>query len=146
MKVVTSIAAIDSGLYQPTSLVNGKNGIKISGVPLNNDGGEDFGDVDLTFALTHSINTVCAQVGEQRRQGTMQRYMKRLGFEQPAQLDLPLDQRLRQRRYAGARRLRLVAPTERCVDVGRIAIGQDKLAWRRCRWRWSPPRWPTTAG
>ncbi len=128
MKVVTSIAAIDSGLYQPTSTVNGKNGIKISGVPLNNDGGEDFGDVDLTFALTHSINTVFAQVGEKVGKGRMQRYMKRLGFEQPAQVDLPLDQRLASGTYCERNgRLRLVAPTEGCVDIGRVAIGQSKL-------------------
>src|SRR5262249_40136064 len=52
-KVVTAIAAIDSGKYTPHSQVSGKNGIKISGVPLGNFGGEDFGTVDLTFALTH---------------------------------------------------------------------------------------------
>ena len=44
MKVVTAAAAIDSGRYQPTSTVSGENGKRISGVPLNNFGDEDFGD------------------------------------------------------------------------------------------------------
>ena len=57
MKTVTATAALDTGRYTPDSRVSGKNGKKISGVPLNNFGGEDFGDIDLTFALTNSVNT-----------------------------------------------------------------------------------------
>ena len=47
----------------PTRSVSGKNGKVISGTPLNNFGGEDFGDITLTDALTHSVNTVWAEVG-----------------------------------------------------------------------------------
>ena len=36
----------------------------ISGVPLANSGGQDFGPITLTDALTNSVNTVFAQVGE----------------------------------------------------------------------------------
>ena len=36
-KVVTATAAIDSGLYTPNSLINGKSPITVSGVPLQND-------------------------------------------------------------------------------------------------------------
>ena len=36
----------------------------IGGVPLSNFGNEQFGDITLTTALTHSVNTVWAQVGE----------------------------------------------------------------------------------
>ena len=92
-KVVTAIAAIDSGKYEPTSVVDGTNGIKISGVPLNNDGGESFGKIDLTTALTHSVNTVWAQVGEDVGPRTMQRYMNRLGFPEPVAVDLPDSER-----------------------------------------------------
>ena len=38
-KVVTAIAAIDSGRYTPDSRISGRNGKTISGVPLNNDAG-----------------------------------------------------------------------------------------------------------
>ena len=123
-KVVTAIAAIDSGKYEPTSVVDGTNGIKISGVPLNNDGGESFGKIDLTTALTHSVNTVWAQVGEDVGPRTMQRYMNRLGFPEPVAVDLPDSERRPSGEFCKGH---FVRATNRCVDVGRMAIGQDKL-------------------
>jgi penicillin-binding protein A len=123
-KVVTTIAAIDSGRYTPDSRINGRNGKPISGVPLNNDGGESFGDITLTDALTHSVNTVFGEVGEKIGKQTMKRYMERLGFDQPVQVDLPSDERA----ASGERRNgKILDPTSRFVDVGRMAIGQDKL-------------------
>ena len=62
-KAVTAIAALDSGRFQPDSVLSGKNGIPISGVPLNNAGGEDYGEIDMATALTQSVNTWWAQVG-----------------------------------------------------------------------------------
>jgi penicillin-binding protein A len=123
-KVVTAIAAIDSGRYTPDSRVSGRNGKPISGVPLNNDGGESFGDITLTDALTHSVNTVFGEVGEHVGKETMKTYMDRLGFDAPVQVDLPSDERA----ASGERRNgHIISPTSRFVDVGRMAIGQDKL-------------------
>jgi peptidoglycan glycosyltransferase len=124
-KVVTALAAIDSGKYTPDSRVNGRNGKPISGVPLNNDGGESFGDITLTDALTHSVNTVFGEVGEKIGKQTMKRYMERLGFDEPVQVDLPIDERA----ASGERnsKHRIISPTSGSVDVGRMAIGQDKL-------------------
>ncbi len=123
-KVVTAIAAIDSGQYKPDSRVSGRNGKVISGVPLNNDGGESFGDITLTEALTHSVNTVFGEVGEKLHKATMQKYMTRLGFGRPVEVDLPRDERA----ASGERvRGRIVPATNGAVDVGRMAIGQDKL-------------------
>ena len=50
-KVVTAAAAIDSGEYTPNSMVNGESPKTISGVPLQNDGNQSFGNIDLTTAL-----------------------------------------------------------------------------------------------
>ena len=61
MKVVTAAAALDTGDFKPSSIVDGTNGKIISGVPLNNFGGESFGPIDLTTALTNSVNTVWAR-------------------------------------------------------------------------------------
>ncbi len=123
-KVVTAIAAIDSGLYKPDSRISGRNGKVISGVPLNNDGGESFGDITLTEALTHSVNTVFGEVGEKVGKATMKKYMDRLGFGAPVEVDLPRDERA----ASGERRNgRIIPATSRFVDVGRMAIGQDKL-------------------
>jgi penicillin-binding protein A len=123
-KVVSAIAAIDSGRYTPDSRISGRNGKVISGVPLNNDGGESFGDITLTDALTHSVNTVFGEVGEKVGKVTMKKYMDRLGFGRPVEVDLPRDERA----ASGERRNgRIIPATSRFVDVGRMAIGQDKL-------------------
>ena len=123
-KVVTAIAAIDSGKYTPDSRISGRNGKVISGRALNNDGGESFGDITLTDALTHSVNTVFGEVGEKIGKDTMKTYMDRLGFGAPVEVDLPT----RERAASGERRGgRVRDPTSGFVDVGRMAIGQDKL-------------------
>ena len=127
-KVVTAAAALDSGLFQPTSTVNGNNGVLISGVPLNNDGGQSYGQIDLTTALTQSINTVWAQVGERVGKTRMSLYMQRFGFGSPVPVDLPADERLASGDYCtSSGRRRLVVATDSCVDIGRTAMGQDKL-------------------
>jgi penicillin-binding protein A len=125
MKAVTATAALDTGEFTPGSRVSGKNGKKISGVPLNNFGGEDFGDVDLTFALTNSVNTVWAAVGEKLGKKTMAEYMTRYGFYKQPPIDLPSDQLL----ASGERgpKGKLLRPRSPRIDVGRMAIGQDKL-------------------
>jgi peptidoglycan glycosyltransferase len=123
-KVVTAIAAIDSGRYTPDSRINGRNGKRISGVPLNNDQGESFGDITLTEALTHSVNTVFGEIGEKVGKATMKKYMDRLGFGAPVEVDLPRDERA----ASGERqRGHIIPATNGAVDVGRMAIGQDKL-------------------
>ncbi len=124
MKVVTAAAALDSGRYRPDSTVSGENGKVISGVPLNNFGDEDFGAVDLTFALTNSVNTVWAEVGEKLGGRTMQRYMERFGFYAEPPMDYP-DQQMS---ASGVRkRGQLAEMTGDGVDVGRVAIGQGDL-------------------
>jgi peptidoglycan glycosyltransferase len=123
-KVVTAIAAIDSGRYTPDSVLSGASPVTISGVPLENDGGESFGDITLTQALTNSVNTVFAPVAVAVGKQTMARYMNRLGFDAPPPLDLPADERRASGEYAGDK---LLSPTSDLVDVGRMGIGQDKL-------------------
>lgn len=124
-KVVTTIAAIDSGKYEPGSQIDGKSPITISGVPLANDGGESFGVIDFTKALTQSVNTVFAQVGEAVGARTMKRYMDRLGFCKTLPIDLPEQEIRPSGEDVGSDHC---APaTNGRVDLGRMAIGQDKL-------------------
>jgi len=123
-KTVTATAALDSGKYEPGSKVSGKNGKIISGTPLKNFGGEDFGDVDLTFALTHSINTVWAEVGVKLGKSTMADYMERFGFGAKPPMDFPSDQ---MSISGSSRKGKVISETSRFVDVGRTAIGQALL-------------------
>ncbi len=123
-KTVTATAALDTGKYQPNSRVSGKNGKVISGTPLKNFGGEDFGDVDLTFALTHSINTVWAEVGVKVGRSAMADYMNRFGFGAKPPMDFPPEQMSTSGSY---RKGRVISEKSRFVDVGRTAIGQALL-------------------
>jgi penicillin-binding protein A len=125
-KVLTAVAAIDSGKYTPSSIVNGKSPVTISGVPLTNDNNQSFGPVDLTTALTFSINTVWAQVAESLGRGTMTDYMKHFGFYSRPPLDYPPDELVASRPFSfKGRPLPPASPNE---DIGRIAIGQGGLS------------------
>ncbi|HEX5780710.1 MAG TPA: penicillin-binding protein 2 [Solirubrobacteraceae bacterium] len=125
MKVVTAAAALDSGKYEPDSQVDGSNGKEISGAPLDNFGGEDFGRVDLRTALTNSVNTVWAGVAEDLGKETMAEYMEKFGFYEDPPMDYPDSQMIPSGVNKGGRRL--VPPTSDRVDIGRVAIGQGDL-------------------
>ena len=118
-KVVTAAAALDSGKYSAQSIVDGSSPRPVSGVPLANAGGQSFGPIPLTTALTNSVNTVWAQVGESIGRDTLITYMERFGFNQDPPLDYPDGQML----ASGIRNSdgRLV---EDGFDTGRVAIGQ----------------------
>ncbi|MGD0452112.1 MAG: penicillin-binding transpeptidase domain-containing protein, partial [Solirubrobacteraceae bacterium] len=124
-KIVTATAAIDTGAYTPESTVSGRNNILVSGKLLQNDNGESFGPITLTYALAHSVNTVWAQVAEHVGKRMLARYMGRFGFDRKPQLDYPADEMSASGEHVGES---IVAPTSPLVDVGRLGIGQDKLA------------------
>jgi penicillin-binding protein A len=123
-KVVTATAALDSGKATPGSIFDGHSPRTISGAPLANAGGENFGPITLTDALTNSVNTVFAQVGERVGRSTLLEYMDRFGFNEKPKLDYPSDQMIR----SGIRNGKgeLVTSTTG-FDIGRVAIGQGGL-------------------
>jgi peptidoglycan glycosyltransferase len=122
-KVVTATAALDSGEFTPDSVLNGNTGVRISGVPLENAGGESFGQINLTDALTNSVNVVWAQVGEQLGDETLYKYMSKFGFNSLPQLDYPSQQMSVSGVFEGNR---ILTAGDR-VDIGRTAIGQERL-------------------
>ena len=106
-------------------MVNGDSPKPISGVPLQNDNNQSFGNIDLTTALTFSVNTVWAQVAENVGRRTMTDYMKRFGFYAKPPLDYPPFQ-IRASlpvRPSGVPYL----PGSPNEDIGRIGIGQGGL-------------------
>ena len=123
MKVVTATAALDSGDFSTDSVLSGRSPQIIDGVPLSNSGGEQFGDIDMTTALTNSVNTWWAQVGEKLGKDTMFKYMERYGFNAKPRLDLPGFQLAASGVYDGNR---LLTPSDP-IDIGRVAIGQERL-------------------
>jgi peptidoglycan glycosyltransferase len=123
MKVVTATAALDSGDFTTSSVLSGRSPQTIDGVPLSNAGGEQFGDIPMTTALTNSVNTWWAQVGEKLGKDTMFKYMDRYGFNAKPRLDLPSFQLAASGVYSGNR---LLTPSDP-IDIGRVAIGQERL-------------------
>jgi peptidoglycan glycosyltransferase len=118
-KVVTATAALDTGKATPETIIDGSSPKEISGVPLENSGGEDFGPISFTDALTNSVNTVFAQVGEQVGRDTLVEYMKRYGFFADPELDYPDNQMI----PSGIRR-NGTQYVQDGFDAGRVAIGQ----------------------
>ena len=122
-KVVTATAALDSREYTKDSLVDGRNGKQIGGVPLNNSGNADFPTISLTEALTNSVNTVWGEVAQKLGPDTMYKYMRRFGFNQKPPIDLPGDELTASGVYNKGRLL----DDEDPVDIGRVGIGQERL-------------------
>ena len=119
MKVVTAAAALDSGEFDTDTTLEANSGVEISGAPLANSGGQDFGTIDMTAALTNSVNTYWAQVGVELGQDTMVEYMKRFGMYSDPKLNYPDGQMIASGVYNSAGDL-----VESGFDVGRVAIGQ----------------------
>ena len=157
MKVVTAAAALDSGKYKPDSQVDGTNGKEISGAPLDNFGGEDFGQIDLTDGADATRSTPSGRsVAEELGKETMAEYMEKFGFYEDPPMDYPDSQMIPSGVNKGRRRL--VPPTSDRVDIGRVAIGQGDLeatraadghAWRRrsatAACGWSRGWWPRSS-
>jgi penicillin-binding protein A len=118
-KVVTAAAALDTGKVTPESIVDGSSPQTISGVPLANSGNVSYGPVSLTTALTNSVNTVFAKLGEQVGERTLVEYMERFGFYEDPQLDYPEGEM----RASAIRNASGQMVTDG-FDVGRVAIGQ----------------------
>ena len=121
-KVVTATAALDSGKITPESIIDGSSPREVSGVPLANAGGVSFGPISFTDAITNSVNTVFAQVGETVGRATLVEYMKRYGFYEDPPLDYPDTQMVPSGIINGDGEY-----VEDGFDVGRVAIGQGGL-------------------
>ncbi len=124
-KVVTATAALESGDFTPGTVVDGSSPKEISGVPLQNAGGRDFGPIDLTTALTQSVNTVWGEVAERVGKEAMGETMERFGFFAEPAIDLPAAQLVPSGAFSD--RGTLLRPGSPQIDVGRMGIGQDRL-------------------
>jgi peptidoglycan glycosyltransferase len=123
MKVVTATAALDSGELDQDSTLSGRSPKQISGAPLNNAGGAQFGEIDMETALTNSVNTWWAEAGEIVGAETMLEYMSRFGFNQKPRLDYPSYQLATSGLFDGNKLL----TSNDLIDIGRVAIGQERL-------------------
>lgn len=123
-KVVTTTAALESGEFTPDSSFDDTGSYSTPGGPIRNFGGEVYGRHDLTTALTNSINTTFATIGDELGAGPMGATMTAFGFGERPPIDLPSDEVLASgRREGGA----LLPNAQEGMDVARLAIGQERL-------------------
>lgn len=122
-KVVTAAAALDSGAITPETTINAPGSLDVQGQPLQNDFNQDFGPISLDTALTNSVNTWFAQVGEKVGENTLFEYMDKFGFNSRPAIDLPSDQVYESGVFDEEH---LLGPNDP-VDIARIAIGQERL-------------------
>ena len=122
-KVVTAAAGLESGAITPESTIDSPGSIIDEGHELANDFNEDFGPIQLDFALTNSVNTYFAQLGQKVGQDEMFETMEKLGFNATPPIDLPDDEVYNSGVYEDGHTIGRNSP----VDLGRLAIGQERL-------------------
>ena len=127
MKVVTAAAALDSGKFTPDSRRRRQVPDRHLGHAAADFSNAQFGPITLTTALTNSVNTVWAQVAEQLGNDAMAEYMERFGFGSDPPMDYP-DAQMRPSGVLDRKTQELISPSSDEVDIGRVGIGQERLA------------------
>ncbi|MGZ8665971.1 MAG: peptidoglycan D,D-transpeptidase FtsI family protein [Solirubrobacterales bacterium] len=122
-KVVTAAAALDSGTISPDTPIDSPGTLDIFGNPLSNDFNADFGPIGLDTALTNSVNTYFAQLGQKTGQDTLYEYLNRFGFNSKPRIDLPSDQLS----ISGIFDQGELVSANDPIDIARVAIGQERL-------------------
>lgn len=122
-KTVTATTALDSGQYTPTTLVDGSSPMTVETRPLNNFGMKSYGKITLTDALTNSVNTAWARVGEDLGPAPIADRMEQYGFGKIPLIDYPEEKLRISGRYSDGK----LTPVDSDTDIGRLAIGQEKL-------------------
>jgi penicillin-binding protein A len=123
-KVLTAAAGLDSGTITPETAFDAPGTLEVEGVPLQNDFNQSFSGISLDTALTFSVNTWFAQLGEKIGEETLFEYMDRFGFNATPAIDLPEDQVYKSGVFDERK---LLGPNDP-VDLARLAIGQERLA------------------
>jgi len=124
-KVVTLTAALEANLgYTPDTRFDDTGSVQAAGRPITNFGGKRFGDHTLTQALTFSVNTTFARIGQTLGADRLGATMDAFGFGDRPPIDLPEGEVLPSGRLRDGK---IQANDQQGEDVARIAIGQEQL-------------------
>ncbi|HEX6665470.1 MAG TPA: penicillin-binding transpeptidase domain-containing protein [Solirubrobacterales bacterium] len=122
-KVVTAAAGLESGTITPETTIDAPGTIEVEGNPLSNDFNEDFIGASLDTALTNSVNTWFAQLGQKVGQDKLFETMEKFGFNATPPIDLPDDEVYNSGVTVEGQTLTRNDP----IDLGRMSIGQERL-------------------
>lgn len=123
-KVVTTIAALDSGTFTPKSPFVDTGRVVRNGQAITNFGRQVYRAHNLETALVKSINTTFASIGDQLGMQRLGKTMTAFGFGSRLEIDL------RPEEVSISGRLRdgkLLANDDASGDPARLAIGQEQL-------------------
>lgn len=124
-KVVTAAAGLESGVITPETTINAPGVIEDEGHELANDYNQDWGSISLDTALTNSVNTWFAQLGQKVGQDELFTMMEKFGFNATPPIDLPEDEVVSSGVWDYETESMLTRKDP--VDLGRLAIGQERL-------------------
>jgi peptidoglycan glycosyltransferase len=130
-KTITAAAALDDGVYTPTSSFYDPGYCTEYGKQVYNaddqaGGHEAFGNVTLAQAYQHSINAVFCNIGKKLTSARILSEAKKFGFYTVPPLETPSDARSASGLYKGSKIYDPKDP-DRFVDPGRTAFGQGQL-------------------
>jgi peptidoglycan glycosyltransferase len=124
-KVVTAAAGLESGVITPETTIDAPGSIEDEGHELANDYNQDWGPISLDTALTNSVNTWFAQLGQKVGQDKLFAMMEEFGFNATPPIDLPEEEVFQSGVYDYETGKMLTRHDP--VDLGRVAIGQERL-------------------
>ena len=87
-KIVTSVAAIESGAYSPNAMVGTAGALSLGGTVFREHGGGGYGTIGFARALEVSSNTFYYQVGMKTGPEAIAQWGQALGIGQPLKLGL----------------------------------------------------------
>jgi penicillin-binding protein A len=129
-KTITAAAALDDGVYTPTSTFYDPGYCTEYGKKITNaddqNGPESYGEVTLSEAYQHSINAVFCNIGMKLTSARLLSEAKKFGFYSVPPLETPSDARSASGLYKGSKIYDPKDP-DRFVDPGRTAFGQGQL-------------------
>ncbi len=92
LKVFSGLAALDYGVVEPDSEVNGDSPIVLHGHPINNAQYRDYGTVPFTEVIKHSINTGIIRVSQQLGEKRLYDFLNDAGFGRKTGIELSSEQ------------------------------------------------------
>jgi peptidoglycan glycosyltransferase len=128
-KVVTAVAALESGKFTPESRFDDPGYCIEYGKKVTNfadqSGPEVFGRISFHEAFVHSVNSVFCEVGKEVGPLAILETAKDFGFYEDPPLETPSSERVPSGLYD---RGRLYFPDDpNAVDPGRLAFGQERM-------------------
>ncbi len=125
-KVVTATSALETGDYTATTRFIDTGRFVQNGQAITNFGGARYGPHTFETALTKSINTTFARIGQELGPERLGETMSAFGFgTDPVLRDLPSEMLVASGRFDDGE---LLPNGEQGMDTPRVAIGQERLA------------------